>query len=126
MSNLTSYAQNLYNLALLQGVTADNPQIFKVSISVDCVICCAFAEPVALLLPMNGLWLCADPDSSRFLKIYQRQSKIADAVNNTQHTWAEVTVFETLFTALLWPAVVMASCTTLWISGLTLRYSLQQ
>lgn len=104
MSNLTSYAQNLYNLALLQGVTNANPQIFKVSISVDCVICCAFAEPVDLLLPMNGLWLCADPVSSRFLKIYQRQSKIADAVNNTQHTWSEVTVFETLFTAQYWAA----------------------
>jgi hypothetical protein len=104
MSQLSSYASNLNELAILQGVTSGNPQIFKVNHVSDCVVCVAHEEPTTVLMPIDGLWLCSDSSSPRYLKIYRRVSKTPDAANGTAYTWLEVTDFSTLFDTQSWAA----------------------
>lgn len=104
MSQLTSYASNLNELAVLQGVAPGNPQIFKVNHVSDCVICVSHEEPTTILMPINGLWLCSAPASASYLKVYRRVSKTADAANGTAHTWTEVTDFTNLFETQFWAA----------------------
>ena len=89
MTQLESYASALLSLATVQGVSATNPTLYKVVTGSDKTIIVSFNEPVGLTLPINVLWLVADPLNAQYGKILRRSSKLSTAPYT--YTWSLVT-----------------------------------
>ena len=89
MTQLESYASALLSLATIQGVSSSNPTVYKIVTGSDKSIIVSFTEPVGLVLPLNVLWLVADPASANYTKILRRVSKLTTAPYT--YTWTQVT-----------------------------------
>ena len=77
MTQLESYASALMSLATIQGLSSTNPVMYKVVTGSDKTILVSYSEPVGLVLPLNVLWLVADPASTNYSKVLRRTSKTA-------------------------------------------------
>jgi hypothetical protein len=96
MTQLESYASALLSLATVQGVSSTNPMLYKVVTGSDKSIIVSYAEPVGLTLPLNVLWLIADPASSSYQKILRRTSKLTTAPYT--YSWSLVTDYDDAMT----------------------------
>ena len=94
MTQLESYASALMSLATIQGLSSTNPVMYKVVTGSDKTILVSYSEPVGLVLPLNVLWLVADPASTNYSKVLRRTSKTA-AIPYT-YTWSIVTDYNDL------------------------------
>lgn len=90
MSTVAGYAEALYNLALQQGVSADNPCVYQVRSGSDKYVVVSPVEPVALVLPLNVLWVTLEGTAV----MRRRVSKVASTF---QHTWETVTDYASIF-----------------------------
>ena len=92
MSQLTNYVDTLVALAQQQGLSASNNIVYQ--LKADCTIILAFAEPVAHVFPLNGLWIIADGSSANYKKVMRRKSKTASSPY--KNTWQEETDYNTV------------------------------
>lgn len=73
MSQLDSYRSALLNLAEVQGVSALNPITYKVVTGSDKLVFVSYSQPSPLLvLPLNVIWLDANPISTTYGQLFRR------------------------------------------------------
>lgn len=78
-------------------VRKTNPTINKTTTFVA-----SFYEPHDLLLPLNVIWIVYDSTSSRYKKVYRRDSKLEDTANGLNNTWIELTSYTELWDDQVW------------------------
>ena len=90
MSSVAGYAEALYNLALVQGVSASNPCVYQVRAGSDKYVVVSLSEPTSLVLPLNVLWVTLEGG------IVMRR-RVSKAASTFTHTWELVTDYDSIF-----------------------------
>lgn len=90
-SNLINFVDRCLGIATVRQLDASNDVIIKIAnpdgTEGEFLVVCSYDEPTGIL-PLNVLWIDADPASSDYKQVYQRLSK--DPVSGYDNTWQEI------------------------------------
>lgn len=112
LENFIGYAEGISDM---QNLDELNPIVLRLSHPTNrevVVVACAQLEPVSLVLPLNTIWIDLNPLSNNYRKALQRQSKEADLVSNTTHTWEVIDTVDQLWAAQHYDDADRATLTT--------------
>lgn len=88
--NLENIMESLRVISDIQNMDETNPITHRVSnptIRKVTTVVCAYREPNNLIVPLNFIWFCFDPQSVFYKQALRRVSKEADSANGTVHTY---------------------------------------
>lgn len=88
--NLELIIDSLRVVSDIQNMDETNPITHRVSnptIRKVTTVVCAYREPYNLILPLNFIWFCFDPQSVYYKQALRRVSKDADAQKGFAHTY---------------------------------------
>lgn len=88
--NLENIMESLRVISDIQNMDESNPITHRVSnptIRKVTTVVCAYREPFNLILPLNYVWFCFDPQSDFYRSALRRVSKVADTKNDFVHTY---------------------------------------
>jgi hypothetical protein len=93
-SQLIAFVQSAYTKALSNGLTESFPVtlLYGNEVQAPRIVVVSFIEPVALILPLNVIWINVSPSSADYMKALRRVSKV-DSISY-DHTWEALTLFD--------------------------------
>lgn len=88
--NLENIMESLRVVSDIQNMDETNPITHRVSnptIRKVTTVVCAYREPFNLIVPLNVIWFCYDPNSDYYKAALRRVSKEPDVANGFNHTY---------------------------------------
>lgn len=88
--NLEDIMESLRVVSNIQNMDETNPITHRVSnptIRKVTTVVCAYREPFNLIVPLNFIWFCFDPNSAFYRSALRRVSKEPDTANGHTHTY---------------------------------------
>lgn len=100
-AQLNSIILSLRTASEVLNFDAQNPIVHRLSSQTQrqvIAVVFSYVEPTFLILPLNVLWVDMRAGSPTFMRMLQRQSKLADAAKGTIHTWQAITLMSQYYT----------------------------
>lgn len=98
MLSINEFAQHIESIADIRNLDDLNPVEVRLGHPVtgmSFIVIASVREPKSLLIPINGIWVCCDPNSGNYRKVFRLVSFSPSTDFNA--TWAEETLVPPIF-----------------------------